>query len=409
MERLQSPLFSKEPFLSKPKNLDADCNKEHRREPTINHHAMLSLFFPTDARIRTFSFDRPFVDERLEPRRLANGFSCSNDETQETSDFLDGALLDATSSSPSFEAHRELWSLPQPPSIASAKTKNGTSTKRDATRNSFFNLSQPKRRKLSHNNASEEQLDPWPWANESSCSDDEIQEISAFLDGALLDATSPSPCFEAHSKLRGSPEAPLLPTATNTQSTSGNRDATINQVSNLSQTKRCRMSDDRTNEEQFSQFNEHHDSLWREQFQKLVDFKEDAGHCCVPVQYSENRQLARWVKRQRHEYKMFQEGKASATDSKRIQLLESIGFVWDAHASRWHEKWEELAAYKKRKGHCNMASNDSKYPQLSSWVKCQRRQYKLFHSNMPSNMTSARMAALNSIGFSWSSQTKHVK
>eukprot|EP00980_Cylindrotheca_fusiformis_P011595 scaffold2744_cov136-Cylindrotheca_fusiformis.AAC.12 len=463
MEQFQSSLFSIKPFLPESKSLDDDCCKEHRRESSINEHAVRSLFFPADVQSQTFSFDRPFVDERLEPRPLANDSSCSTADMQETSAFLDVALLNATSTSPSFEAHttlwsqlgtpriastriqsdnlsnsdatrndfsnlsqpkrrklsqdntnqerpeqwplpsfeahKKLWSLPQQSSIACSKTKSSTSGNRDATGNDFSNLSLPRRRKLSHKNASEEQIDPWPWTNDSSCSDDEIQDISIFLHGALLDATSPSPCLEAHSKLRHSPETTHL-TSTNTQCcTSGNKDAAINQVSNLPQTKRRRLCDQNTNEEQFSQFNEYHDSLWRDQFLKLVDFKENTGHCCVPVQYSKDRQLARWVKRQRHEYKMLQEGKASAIDRKRIQLLESIGFVWDAHASRWQQKWEELVAYKKREGHCNMASHDSKYPQLSSWVKSQRRQYKLFHSNMPSNMTSARMAKLNSIGY----------
>eukprot|EP00980_Cylindrotheca_fusiformis_P011590 scaffold2744_cov136-Cylindrotheca_fusiformis.AAC.7 len=404
MEQSESSLFGIiEPFISKSKNLDDDCSKEYRGS-SINQHATLSLFFPTDAGIQTFSFDRPFVDKRLEPRPLANGFSCSNDDSQDTSALLDGALLDATHPSPSFEAHRKLCSLPQPSSIASAKTPCGTRGNRDTTRNDFSNLSQSKRCELSHKNAREVQLEPWPLANDSPCSDDEFREISAFLDGALLDATAASPSFEAHSKLRGSPEATHL-TPTHSQSgMSSIRVAKINQLSNLPQTKRRKLSNNSPSEEQHSQFNEHHDSLWREQFQKLIAFKECSGHCFVPVQYSENRQLARWVKRQRHEYKMFQDGKTSATDSNRIQSLESIGFVWDAHASRWHEKWEELVAYKKRQGHCNMPSHDSEYPQLSSWVKSQRRQYKLFQSNMPSNMTSARMDALNSIGFSWTSQ-----
>lgn len=156
-------------------------------------------------------------------------------------------------------------------------------------------------------------------------------------------------------------------------------------------------------EEAAVRFGQHNDARWHQQFRTLLKFKEKSGHCCVPITCADDPILARWVKRQRYQYKRFQEGKASATDINRIQLLESIGFIWDAHAAAWQEKWNELAAFKRVNGHCDMPAHDPHNVQLSSWVKCQRRQYKLFQAGKPSHMSLQRINALGSLGFTWKS------
>lgn len=65
------------------------------------------------------------------------------------------------------------------------------------------------------------------------------------------------------------------------------------------------------------------------------------------------------------------------TDS-RIHQLEDVDFVWDSHAASWQERLEELQAYVKENGDGRVPSNYSKNPPLATWVKCQRRQGKLF-------------------------------
>eukprot|EP00980_Cylindrotheca_fusiformis_P013546 scaffold3451_cov109-Cylindrotheca_fusiformis.AAC.2 len=138
-----------------------------------------------------------------------------------------------------------------------------------------------------------------------------------------------------------------------------------------------------------------HDALWFDQFRKLSYFKEKSGHCCVPISF-EDQLLARWVKRQRYQFKKHQEGKPSHTNLQRIQMLNSIGFIWDKHSAAWQEKFNELVAFQEGRGHCNVDNH-----QLSNWAKCQRRQYKLFRLGRPSSMTMERIKALNSIGFAW--------
>lgn len=151
----------------------------------------------------------------------------------------------------------------------------------------------------------------------------------------------------------------------------------------------------------------HHEDRWYQQFQKLQRYKEEHGHCCVPITTLVEQSLARWVKRQRYHYKRFKEGKSSSINTARINMLESLGFVWDTHSDAWQEKWTELAAFKEENGHCSLSSYDPEHPQLATWVKGQRRQYKLLRIGETSSLTPHRIAALESLGFAWSVRNKY--
>jgi len=87
----------------------------------------------------------------------------------------------------------------------------------------------------------------------------------------------------------------------------------------------------------------------------------------------------------------------------RINALERIGFVWDSHGAGWMERYNELQEYAKKYGSCNVSSSYISFhgSQLSSWVKCQRRQYKMFKEGSATNMTADRIAKLERIGFEW--------
>jgi hypothetical protein len=148
-------------------------------------------------------------------------------------------------------------------------------------------------------------------------------------------------------------------------------------------------------------FRPYQEKQWVELFQELLKFKKKLGHCFVPHTFEENQTLSRWVKRQRYQYKLNQEGRVSTMTDSRIRQLEDIGFVWDSHAASWQERLEELQEYVKENGDCHVPSNYPKNPQLATWVKCQRRQGKLFWNGRASNMTLERIDALNQLGFSW--------
>ena len=73
-------------------------------------------------------------------------------------------------------------------------------------------------------------------------------------------------------------------------------------------------------------------------------------HSQVPHTYAENPPLARWVKRQRYQYKLKIENKQSTMTDERIIMLENIGFIWDSHAAAWEEKLNELKEYTQLRG-----------------------------------------------------------
>jgi hypothetical protein len=113
------------------------------------------------------------------------------------------------------------------------------------------------------------------------------------------------------------------------------------------------------------------------------------------------------VKRQRYQYKLKMEIKPSTMTSERIAALEEVGFVWDSHGAAWMERINELQDYAEKFGSCDIStgyqnSYSPKSPKLASWVKCQRRQYKMYEEGKPSNMTPQRISALENIaGFEW--------
>jgi Helicase associated domain len=155
--------------------------------------------------------------------------------------------------------------------------------------------------------------------------------------------------------------------------------------------------DDELNQHRFKPF---HEEKWSLRYKELLDFFKQHGHAAVPHTYPANPQLARWVKRQRRQYKLRRENRQSTMTTERLDLLTSVGFIWDSHDVNWREKLDSLAVFRKEHAHCNVPSNyrDKK---LATWVKCQRRQYKLYWDGKPSAMSPDRILELEKVGFEW--------
>ena len=158
-------------------------------------------------------------------------------------------------------------------------------------------------------------------------------------------------------------------------------------------------TDDETDSADAYRFRPYQYEQWQEKFDELCKFQRQYGHCNVPRKHNNTMMLWRWVKRQKYQYKLFKEGKQSTLSQERISALENVGITWDCHGSTWSERLAELTQYQQVNGHCNVPSKYPANPQLSTWVKCQRRQYKLFQSGKPSNITLERITALTDLGF----------
>jgi hypothetical protein len=159
-----------------------------------------------------------------------------------------------------------------------------------------------------------------------------------------------------------------------------------------------------------NRFRHYQADAWTSMLEELLEFRRTYGHCNVPHTSKELPALGRWVKRQRYQYKLMQEGKKESTMTpERAQVLEQVGFVWDAHGSTWHRRFQQLHAFFLMQGHCNVPSSFPANPQLSTWVKFQRRQYKaLCNGKQPKSggangqsLTPVRIRALEELGFQW--------
>jgi Helicase associated domain len=158
--------------------------------------------------------------------------------------------------------------------------------------------------------------------------------------------------------------------------------------------------DDDDDEDSPHRFKAFHEEKWTLRYKELVEFHKANGHAAVPHTYPKNPQLARWVKRQRRQYKLRKDGRPSTMTTERLDLLNSVGFIWDSHDVNWREKLLVLLQFRSSQGHCNVPSNyhDKK---LATWVKCQRRQYKLYWDGKSSAMTPERILELEKVGFEW--------
>ena len=112
---------------------------------------------------------------------------------------------------------------------------------------------------------------------------------------------------------------------------------------------------------------------WMQRLNELRQYKEQFGDCLVPRNYEAAPGLGSWIHNQRTQYKLFKAGIHSRITPERVELLESVGFVWDAREhslntksgtddgssqqklskrrrkpqdTKWLKKFEELCKYK---------------------------------------------------------------
>jgi hypothetical protein len=154
------------------------------------------------------------------------------------------------------------------------------------------------------------------------------------------------------------------------------------------------------------QFRPYQSEQWDERFQELVEYQQNNGHCLIPVRWKENPALALWVKRQRYQSRLKSEGKHSTLTLARHLALEKLGFLWHSRGVAWDDRFSELKAFQDQHGHCHIPSYYAKNSPLAIWVKCQRRQFKLFVACGKSSMTKERIARLSSIGFVWNPRNR---
>ena len=137
-----------------------------------------------------------------------------------------------------------------------------------------------------------------------------------------------------------------------------------------------------------------HVKRWDTMFKELQLFAEKKKHCKVPRKVPK---LGEWVCTQRKEYEKYLKGDASSMNVQKIELLESVGFIWKVQYT-WEERLVQLAEYQEANGHCRVPVGSS---DLGRWVKEQRAQKKNLDEGSESNLTLDQVRKLDSLGFEW--------
>jgi hypothetical protein len=135
-------------------------------------------------------------------------------------------------------------------------------------------------------------------------------------------------------------------------------------------------------------------ALWNKQYEKLVQYKRENGHCLVPQRHHEDMSLGMWVHKQRH----FHSKNTIRLDRK--DLLNKLGFVWSVdNSALWRQQYEKLAEFKRKNGHCNVMARYQEDMSLGKWVGTQR----VRHVN--NKMRQDRKELLDELGFVWKAGT----
>jgi len=150
---------------------------------------------------------------------------------------------------------------------------------------------------------------------------------------------------------------------------------------------------------------------WMQKYEELVLFVKENGNCCIPPEYSKNPKLGDWAEYVRKQRKQFaavsspssesEDGEFDKITKKRIQLLDSIGFVWDSEEVKWRMdlsflKKIEQQQKKKRKSSKN-ADHHSKFKKIKSNLV---EQYLNYYEGRSTSLASRQIVELEKLGFS---------
>lgn len=132
-------------------------------------------------------------------------------------------------------------------------------------------------------------------------------------------------------------------------------------------------------------------------YQALLDFKKRFGHCNVPANWDENRQLGRWVATLRFRHKV------AGLPAAQVEKLRAAGFIWSPSGLAWSAMFEELLRFRKIHNHCCVPAQWPQNLHLANWVANQR------HRKKKGTLPQERVRRLDEIGFEWSIYGQSVK
>jgi len=151
-----------------------------------------------------------------------------------------------------------------------------------------------------------------------------------------------------------------------------------------------------------------YDKVFKKRCCELITFKEEVGHCNVPISYADNPSLGQWCRQARTAYKKVQKGmktKYDLSQDRIVERLEDIGFQWQGvvYDEAFEKRCCELIAFKEEFGHCNVSQRYADNPSLGQWCSQMRTAYKKIQKGMKTKyeLSQDRIERLEEIGLQW--------
>jgi hypothetical protein len=129
--------------------------------------------------------------------------------------------------------------------------------------------------------------------------------------------------------------------------------------------------------------------VWTAMLEQLREFRNKYGHGNVPITYSENKLLGRWLARQREKWR---KGKLTQT---KVADLEMLGVERDPLFAAKEEVFASLEAFNRDHGHCNVPESHPVLYRLGAWLtrkRIEKRRGKL---------DKGTVRRLESLGIEW--------
>ena len=109
-------------------------------------------------------------------------------------------------------------------------------------------------------------------------------------------------------------------------------------------------------------------SIWDQNFNKLVSYKNQHSHCRVPYSYTDDPDLGRWV--------VLQRARRDKLSQESIEKLNLLGFEWSPIDTDWEQNYSLVKDFYALNGHCNISPKDIGFSKkLQIWINHQRKLY----------------------------------
>ena len=125
-----------------------------------------------------------------------------------------------------------------------------------------------------------------------------------------------------------------------------------------------------------------------QRLEELTIYVQQHGSADVPYDYPGG--LGRWTTAQRHRWRR------GLLPTELFRALSALDFAYDSYDARWKERFQQLAAFHSKHGHCRVPFNDPEVPPgLYPWLLVQRQRRR------QGRLDDARKRRLDGLGFNW--------